>query len=438
MKRIFTIVAALLMTASTWAQSPEKMSYQAVVRNTNNALVATQAVGMQISILQGGVTGTPVYVETQTPSTNANGLVSLEIGTGTIVSGDFTTIDWANDIYFIKTETDPTGGTTYTITGTSQLMSVPYALHAKTAESITGTVDYTETDPEYTGWDKSTGIAITESQITDLVHTVDTDTHLDAAGVTALGFTGGAHTVDTDTQLDEAAVDAFVANNGYLTSFTEVDGSITNEIELPTTANTGDMSYWNGTSWALIASTPNEGATLQMVGGVPTWTGGTPPPAIGDFTDGGIVIWVDPTDNSHGLVVDMNDLSSSAQWGCIYTDIPGADGTTIGSGAQNTIDIVAGCTTPGTAADLCVNSTSGGYSDWFLPSIDALIQVYNNLSVINNAITTNGGTSIDIAWYWSSTEQLDYTAFATHFIYGNVVGEAKSWSAMQVRGVRAF
>ena len=137
MKRIFTIAAALLMTASVWAQAPEKMSYQAVVRDAGNALVTTQPVGMQISILQGGVTGTAVYVETQTPTTNANGLVSLEIGTGTLVSGDFTTIDWTNDTYFIKTETDPTGGTTYTITGITQLISVPYALYAKTSGSST-------------------------------------------------------------------------------------------------------------------------------------------------------------------------------------------------------------------------------------------------------------------------------------------------------------
>ena len=138
MKSIFPIISTILITACALAQAPEKMSYQAVVRDANNALVTNQVVGMQISILQGDVTGTPVYVETQIPTTNANGLVSLEIGTGTVVSGDFTTIDWANGAYFIKTETDPTGGTTYTITGTSQLISVPYALHAKTANSITG------------------------------------------------------------------------------------------------------------------------------------------------------------------------------------------------------------------------------------------------------------------------------------------------------------
>jgi len=163
MKRIIQLTSALLLTftfglSTAYAQAPEKMSYQAVVRDASNNLTTNQAVGMQISILQGSSTGTAVYVENQSPTTNANGLVSLEIGTGTVVSGDFTTIDWANGTYFIKTETDPTtaGGTNYTITGTTQLMSVPYALHAKTAESITGTVN--STDPFYLGQDTLGGI----------------------------------------------------------------------------------------------------------------------------------------------------------------------------------------------------------------------------------------------------------------------------------------
>lgn len=157
MKRIFIIAAALLMTASVWAQSPEKMSYQAVVRDASNALVMSQSVGMQISILQGSPSGTAVYVETQTPTSNDNGLVSLEIGNGTIVSGTFSTIDWENGPYFIQTETDPTGGTNYTITGTSQLMSVPYALYAKTSGSSTPGPQGPQGDPGNDGVDGAVG-----------------------------------------------------------------------------------------------------------------------------------------------------------------------------------------------------------------------------------------------------------------------------------------
>jgi len=136
MKKIFAFIAVAVFSAGVFAQSPGKMSYQAVVRDASDKLVTNIAVGMQISILQGSTTGTSVYVETQTPNTNANGLVSIEIGDGTLVSGDFTTINWANGPYFIKTETDPAGGTNYTISGISQLLSVPYALHAKTSEML--------------------------------------------------------------------------------------------------------------------------------------------------------------------------------------------------------------------------------------------------------------------------------------------------------------
>ena len=136
MKKLYTILAAVLVTASTFAQSPGKMSYQAVVRDSGDNLVTSQVVGMRISILQGT---TAVYVETQTPTTNVNGLVTLEIGgsSATVVSGTFSSIDWSTGTYFIKTETDPTGDTTYTITGTSQLLSVPYALQSKTATTAT-------------------------------------------------------------------------------------------------------------------------------------------------------------------------------------------------------------------------------------------------------------------------------------------------------------
>jgi hypothetical protein len=133
MNRLLFLLAIFFAAIISNAQAPQKMSYQAVIRNSSNALVASSPVGMQISIIQGSPTGTVVYSETQTPSTNANGLATLEIGTGVVVSGAFASINWANGPYYLMTETDPAGGTSYSITGTMQLMSVPYALYAETA-----------------------------------------------------------------------------------------------------------------------------------------------------------------------------------------------------------------------------------------------------------------------------------------------------------------
>ena len=146
MKKLFTILLAVFLTATVWAQSPNKMSYQAVIRDASDILVTDTQIGMQISILQGSTSGSAVYVETQTPTTNFNGLVNIEIGGGTVVSGNFSTINWANGPYFVKTETDPdgaTGGIAYTITGTSQLLSVPYALYAANAGTATGGGNFT-------------------------------------------------------------------------------------------------------------------------------------------------------------------------------------------------------------------------------------------------------------------------------------------------------
>ncbi|MCK5367810.1 MAG: hypothetical protein KAQ62_04635, partial [Cyclobacteriaceae bacterium] len=160
MKRIFTFFVSIFLGWTIYCQSPEKISYQAVVRDANNNLIIHASLGLQISILQGSIDNPPVYTETQIATSNANGLVSLEIGNGTVLSGGFNKIDWVNGPFFIKIEIDLLGGTSYTITSTSQLLSVPYALHAKTAESISGNIS--EIDPVF-GASVANGITQTDT-----------------------------------------------------------------------------------------------------------------------------------------------------------------------------------------------------------------------------------------------------------------------------------
>lgn len=135
MKKIIITLSILIFALQAFAQSPYKISYQAVIRDAGNGLVVNTEVGTQISILQGSATGTAVFVETHTDTTNDNGLLSLEIGGGTVVSGSMVDIDWSAGPYFIQTETDPTGGTTYSITGVSQLASVPFAFQTINADT---------------------------------------------------------------------------------------------------------------------------------------------------------------------------------------------------------------------------------------------------------------------------------------------------------------
>ena len=129
---ILLLVLSLFLLEQINAQLPQKFSYQALVRNSSNALLTNQQVGMKISILQGSPTGNVVYTETIAPSTNGNGVVNVEIGGGV----GFSSISWANSVHFIKTEIDTNGGTNYSITGISQLLNIPYAFHSKTSQGV--------------------------------------------------------------------------------------------------------------------------------------------------------------------------------------------------------------------------------------------------------------------------------------------------------------
>ena len=130
MKKILLALVITLVTQLSFAQAPQKMSYQSVVRNAANQIIANQSIGVKISIVEGSLTGTTVYAERHTTTTNANGLFTLEAGGGTPTTGTFATINWGNGSHYIKSEIDVTGGTNYTLSGTMELLSVPYALYA--------------------------------------------------------------------------------------------------------------------------------------------------------------------------------------------------------------------------------------------------------------------------------------------------------------------
>ncbi len=134
MKNLFTLAFMSLIMTFAMAQAPQKMSYQAVVRDNSGQLIALQAIGMKVSIATSAA-GTPIFTETHTPNTNANGLISIEIGTGSVVTGDLASIDWANGPYYIQTSFDLSGGTNYVEYGSTELLSVPYALYANSTRS---------------------------------------------------------------------------------------------------------------------------------------------------------------------------------------------------------------------------------------------------------------------------------------------------------------
>ncbi|EZH73910.1 hypothetical protein ATO12_13585 [Aquimarina atlantica] len=161
---------------------------------------------------------------------------------------------------------------------------------------------------------------------------------------------------------------------------------------------------------------------------------------IGEFKYGGVIFWLDPSDNNHGLVCAVSDHPANLTWGCLGTDIAGANGTEIGQGQANTTAILASCSTAGIAADIASNSTYGGYTDWFLPSKDALKEIHIHRAIINNTAALNGGSDLVSQHYWSSSQVNAFGAWAILIGVGTESSGSKSNMALgfHTRAVRAF
>ena len=413
MKRIIIFWIAVLLTAGLYAQSPEKMSYQAVLRDTGNHLVTDQPVGVRVSILQGSVSGSAVYEEifNPNPSTNANGLLTLEIGAGTPVFGTFAAIDWSGGSFFIKTEIDLTGGTDYTITSASQLLSVPYALYAKTAETVSGTIP--ETDPVFTSSEAN---------------------NITAADITHLGNLSGTNTGDQDlsgfitTETDPVFKASEAAN---------IKGTDITNLKNLSGINTGDQDI-SGIAINRQAIKDSAAHIRAEFSSLRTY-------AVGDFAQGGVVFWVDET-GRHGLVCAIQDQSTAIRWYAGTNGNTQATGDGPFAGKANTWIIIAVQAVQGDdgglyAARLCNLIQLGGgektYGDWYLPSKEELNLMYQNKSIIDSTAVANGGEAFSTSYYWSSNE------YSAGLAWTQVFGVGSQWSyakegALRVRAVRAF
>ena len=255
MKKSLLALVAVLMSVLAMAQAPQKMTYQAVVRDSNGQLVSNGNVGVRITIVRGSETGTGVYSQTETVRTNDNGLFTTMIG-GT----GFDAIDWGNGPYYLKSEVDPDGGSNYILTTTQQMVSVPYALHAGTVDSIIGGVNFTETDPIFNAWNKD---------YNDLINRPTIPTN-----VSELTNDAGYLTSFTETQVLSISNDTIYLTGGsYVklpTGFSGDYNDLTNRPTIPTVPTnvselTNDAGYLTSFTEAQVLSISND--TIYLTGG---------------------------------------------------------------------------------------------------------------------------------------------------------------------------
>ena len=306
---LLTLSLSLLTLVVNAQTPPNAFNYSAVARNAAGQPIATTTIGIQITILKTSPTGASQYSENHFINTDAFGLFNLVIGAGAVQSGSMATIDWSNDNYYLKVGMDAAGGTNFLIMGTTQLLSVPYAMYAKSAGSLSG------------------------------------------------GGSGGGFT-----------------------------------------------HY------------------------------------IGEEFGGGVVfhLWKDALGVEHGLIIDKTDLSTAQVWSNIDATLIGPSAQSSWDGLSNSNAIVGQAGHTSSASALCLNSTNGAQSDWYLPSVQELNMLWNNYYTVARSLTQiSGATQLQPAVYWSSTEYVNGYAWLFYFGSGNAGDDGKDYTHY-VRAVRAF
>ena len=304
MKIFYTFLIGIVALVAN-AQAPQGFNYQATVRNNAGALMTNASVQLKFSILQDTATGTVVYSESQTKTTDGLGQVSTVVGQGTALTGTFAAINWGTGTHFLAIELNTGNG--FVAMGTTQLLSVPYALYANTAGSTSG--------------------------------------------------------------------------------------------------SSGGFTHY-----------------------------------VGELFGGGVIfhLWKDAQGVEHGLIADKTDLSIDQAWSNVNSSLIGATAQSSWDGLSNSNAIVGQAGHTNSAAALCLNSTNGGQSDWYLPSVQELNMLSNNYYTVARSLTQiSGATQLQIANYWSSTEE--DTGYAWSFYFSNGVGRnSVKGNANYVRAVRAF
>jgi hypothetical protein len=310
MKQLFNILVLLLIANVAIAQAPQGIPYQAAARNSSGAILASTNISVRFTIRDSIATGAIKYRETHSVTTTAQGMFSLNVGQGTVVSGTFSGINWGTNAKFMQVEIDPAGSTSYIDMGTQQMMSVPYAKYAETSGAVVSS--------------------------------------------------GGS-------------------------GFTHYVGEV-----------------WGG------------GVVYHVYRGA----------------DG----------LEHGLIVALTDQSTGTTWSNLFTTLIGSSAQSSWNGLANSNAIVAQTGHTNSAAKLCLDLVSGGFSDWYLPSDDELRALNGSLFAVQKSLNYITSATNITGQYWSSTELNSGSAGSLVVNSGWLQGVNKEsvWDVVKVRAIRSF
>ena len=449
MKKITLLFILCAILTVVHAQiPPQAFNYSAVARDAEGDPIANTTIGIQISIKQTTALGPTVYQENHFVNTDEFGLFNLIVGGGAIQSGAMEDVSWAEDNFYLQVGMDANGGTNFLTMGTAHILSVPYALHAATTDSVAGggsgfSGDYEDliNKPITISSISSNGDTLylsngqyfvspdLTSSSEDLVQpTITTD---DAIDITSNGaILGGTISDVDDSRIVERGIVYSTSPNPSIYSNKIIIGSGTGSFNITTGYNafpTADFPLLESNTTFYVRAYAVTENNISFYGNEVDFT--TLP--IGQTGPGGGIVFFDKGNNDDGwqyLETAPSDQSTGIEWGCDGTLIGGTS-EDLGSGANNTALIIAGCNDADFAAKICADLTLGGQTDWFLPSFHEYRLMHFNLHINSQGNFSN-------ALYWSSSEGTAESAATFHF--NNDYGYYVKTESNHVRAIRAY